>query len=136
MTAPDGIAPGESLGRGVFSRSQARRAERGRVLLNAFLEAEGEAEISVDRLDMAPPMEAKEIGDRVAAGRGKQFYGWAVVALEAAAANGRRARASRLLDNPYNADIVLPDAAVEDRDEQKRHAQELADASAWRGRDD
>ncbi len=136
MTAPDGIAPGENLGRGVFSRSQARRAERGRVLLNAFLEAEGEAEISVDRLDMAPPMEAKEIGDRVAAGRGKQFYGWAVVVLEVAAANQRQALASPQLDNPYHADIVLPDAAVEDRDEQKRHAQELADASAWRGRDD
>ena len=29
------------------------------------------------------------------------------------------------------ADIVLPDTAAEDREEQKQHAQELADAATW-----
>ena len=85
---------------------------------------------------MAPYLEAKEIGDRVAAGRGKQIL-WLgrLSSLTVAAANQRQVLASPQLDNPH-ADIVLPDAAVEDRDEQKRHAQELADASVWRGRDD
>ena len=72
----------------------------------------------------------------MAAARGKTFYGWAVIDAETAASNGRQVTASPQLDNPYHADIVLPDAAVEDREEQKRHAQELADASIWRNRDD
>ena len=136
MTAGDDIAPEENLGRDVFSNTQARRAGRGRVLINVFLEREGVPELSVDRLDLASPGEAAEIADGVAAARGKTFYGWAVVDAETAASNGRRVTASPQLANPYHADIVLPDAAVEDREEQKRHAQELADASIWRDRDD
>ena len=136
MTAGDDIAPEENLGRDVFSNSQARRAGRGRVLINVFLEREGEPELSVDRLDLALPREAVEIADGVAAGRGRTFYGWAVVDAHTAASNGRQVTASPQLDNPYHADIVLPETAAEDREEQKRHAQELADASIWRDRDD
>ena len=52
---------------------------------------------------------------------------------EDAAGNGRRVVASPILDqNPYHADIVLPSVVAEDREEQKRHAQELADMSRWR----
>ena len=54
--------------------------------------------------------------------------------VETAAASGRQAVASPQLGNPYHADIVLPDPAIEDREEQKRHAQELADSSVWRER--
>ncbi|MDE0176176.1 MAG: hypothetical protein OYH76_11660 [Defluviicoccus sp.] len=135
MTAGDDIAPEENLGRDVFSSNQAKRAGRGKVPINIFLEREGEPRLSVDRLDLASWGEAAEIADRVAAGRGRTFYGWAVVDAETAARNGRQVTASRQLDNPYHADIVLPDTAVEDREEQKRHAQELADASVWRHRD-
>ena len=135
MTAEDDIAPEENLGRDVFSSGQARRADRGRVPIHVFLEREGEPELSVDRLDLASPGEAAEIADRVAAGRGKTFYGWAVVDAETAGSNERQVTASPQLDNPYHADIVLPDPAVEDREEQKRHAQELADEATWRGRD-
>ncbi|MXW91263.1 MAG: hypothetical protein F4114_02830 [Rhodospirillaceae bacterium] len=135
MTDSEFIAPGENLGRGVFSSRDRNRARRSRVSLNVFLEKEGEARLSVDRLDVAPPAEAIEIADRVATARNRTFYGWAVVVSETAAANGRRVVASPQLDNPYHADIVLPDPAVEDREEQKRHAQELADSSIWRERD-
>ena len=31
----------------------------------------------------------------------------------------------------YHADIVLPDKAADEREEQKQHAQELADAAQW-----
>ena len=57
------------------------------------------------------------------------------VIAEDAVRNGRRAGASPILDqNPYHADIVLPRIASEDREDQKRHAQELADMSRWRSR--
>ncbi len=135
MTVKDDIGPGESLGRDVFSSSQARRADRGRILPNVFLGREGDPRLSVDRLDFASPGEATEIADRVAIGRSKPFFGWAVVKADAAASNGRQVTASPQTDNPYHADIILPDTAVEDRDEQKRHAQELADEASWRARD-
>ena len=134
MTVKDDIASGENLGRNVLSSGQAKRASRSRVPVHLFLEKEGETRLSVDRLDDAPPGEAVEIADRMAAARLRRFYGWAVVVVEDASANGRRVIASPLLDNPYHADIILPDSTIEDREEQKRHAQELADASAWRGR--
>ena len=84
--------------------------------------------------------EAIEIGDNVAANRtcmlnrNVRFYGWAVVSSEDALENGRLVNASPLESNPFHADIILPDLAREMRDEQVRHAQELADASRWRDR--
>ena len=80
------------------------------------------------------------LGDRIAIGRsvGRKvtFYGWAVITAEYAENNGRRVVATPLPDNLYHADIVLPDSTAENRDEQVRHAQELADASLWRERPD
>lgn len=134
MTGEDNLAAGENLGRSVLSSGQAKRARRRRVPFHLFLEKEGETRLSVDRLDDVPPAEAVEIADRMAAARRRQFYGWAVIVVEDASANARRVIASPLLDNPYHADIILPDSTIEDREEQKRHAQELADASTWRAR--
>ena len=136
MTADDDIRPEENLGRDVFSSNQAKRAGRGRVPFNVFLEREGEPHLSVDRRDRASPGEAAEIADRVATSRSRTFYGWAVAVAETAASNGRQVTASPQLSNPHHADIVLPDAATEDREEQKRHAQELSDVSVWRDRAD
>ena len=104
--------------------------ERARVPHHVFLEREGITEISVDRLDPAPPAEAVASAARIANDRGATFYGWAVVVARNAGANGRHVRTSAKPDNPYHADIVLPDLAAEDREEQKRHAQELADSSS------
>ena len=125
------IAPQERLGRGVFSNAAARRAPR-RISLNVFLERPTEVALSVDRLDVAPPLEAITIADQVGSARGNPFYGWAVVETRQATMNGRRVVSSPLPgENPYHADIVLPDEAADDREEQKRHAQELADAATW-----
>lgn len=134
MTAPRAIGPGEDLGRGVFSSRNRDRARRGKTPHHVFLEREGTIEVSVDRLNFAPETEMSGIADRVAANRNATFYGWAVVVEDRARANGRGAIASPITDNPYHADIILPAPAAEDREEQKRHAQELADASTWRGR--
>ena len=133
MTAEYSIAPGENLGRAVLSSRQANRASRQRVPFHVFLEKKGETRISVDRVDVAPQVEAVEIAERMATARNRRFYGWASVVVEDANANRRRVMASPLLDNAYHADIILPDSTIEDREEQKRHAQELADASTWRG---
>ena len=44
----------EELGRGIFSRSQRRRAANGVIPYQVFLERAGERNISVDRLSTAP----------------------------------------------------------------------------------
>ena len=134
MTVPSAIGPGEDLGRGVFSSRNCGRARRGKTPHHVFLEREGTIEISVDRLKHASEVEMSGIADRVAANRNATFYGWAVVVEDRARANGRGVIASPRPDNPYHADIILPALAAEDREEQKRHAQELADASTWRER--
>ncbi len=129
------IAPGEILGRGVFSSRHRDRARRARVPFHVFLERAGVARLSVDRLDAASPDAAVRIAEQVAAARRATFYGWAIVIAEKAGADARQVIATPRPNNPYHADIVLPDIAVEDREEQKRHAQQLADSSRWRARD-
>ena len=131
---PETIAPWEELGRGVFSSKHAERARRSRVPHHVFLTPPGKSDISVDRLGVSPIEDAAAIGDSVAAARSATFYGWAVVSADGASSSGRRVDSAPLLENPYHANIVLPESAAEDREEQKRHAQELADASLWRGR--
>ena len=131
MGVPIEVDPEERLGRGVFSERGARRAPR-RIALNVFLERPTVVELSVDRLDVARPHEAISIAEQVGNRRGKPFFGWAVVETRQAMTNGRRVVSSpRPSENLYHADIVLPDTAAEDREEQKQHAQELADAATW-----
>lgn len=134
VTDSDQVGQEEKLGRGVFSSRHRDRARRARVPHHVFLERPGVTKISVDRLDSAPPDEAVAIADEIAAARSAKFHGWEVITARQAGVNGRQVRASARLHNPYHADIVLPDLAAEDREEQKRHAQELADRSSWRER--
>lgn len=136
ILVPREIGSEEELGRGVFSSRHAERAERSRVPHHIFLERPGITEISVDRLSIAPTDEAVAIAEVAAIARDASFYGWASVSADEAGRNARRVTASPLSSNPYHADIVLPGATAEDREEQKRHAQELADASHWRARPD
>ena len=137
MEIPESIAPGERLGRGVSSSRIARRARRPhfQIPLTVFLPPRGESTISVDRLSVAPHDAAATIADRRDRERARTFYGWAVITAEAATYNGREVVASPIPDvNLYHADIVLPQNVALDREEQKRHAQELADASYWNDR--
>lgn len=127
------VADQEELGRGVFSSSAAAKATRSLVPFSVFLEKKGEQRISVDRLSKAPTNEAVLIAEKTAAHRQKPFFGWAVVTAANARKSDRRVRSTPIIpDNRYHADIVLPESAIELRDEQKQHAQELRDLSIWR----
>ena len=130
----DQVGPQEELGRGVFSSKNAKRAKRSRVPAHVFLEKPREPKISVDRLSAAPVEEVVIIAERVAARRGASFYGWAIVTAKRIRENRREVVATPLPDNPYHAEILLPEGAAEEREEQQRHAQELADASRWQDR--
>ena len=136
MVVPADISDKENLGRIVSSSGQAKYARRhNRNQINAFLEKEGKKAISVDRLDVAPSQDVLVAnGEKVAAARKRTFYGWAVIIAKKAEANMRKVVSSPQKDNPYHADIILPDLAAKDREEQKGHAQELADNSTWRER--
>ena len=137
MEIPESVALDENLGRGVSSSRIARRARRPnfQIPLNVFLPPRGVSNISVDRLSVAPHDVAVAIAGKRDGERDRTFYGWAVITGFAVTDNGRRIVASPIPDvNLYHADIVLPDSAIHDREEQKRHAQELADASRWNDR--
>ena len=136
MTTRNDIAPDECLGRGVFSSRDRDRSRRGTVPHHVFLGKRGNVEISVDRVDLVSSTEAARIADGVATARNATFHGWAVITAKQACASERQTVATPRRDNPYHADIVLPDSAAEDRERQKRHAHELADASKWRERPD
>lgn len=128
--ALDGVEPSEDLGRGVFSSRVARRSHRS-VPHTVFLERPGVPRISVDRLSIAPRAEALDHARNMAEQRDGRFYGWAVLSAELAASSGRRVLATPQKDNPFHADIELPDSAQEERDDQIQHARELADACRW-----
>lgn len=126
----------ERLGRGVFSSRQANRAMRSKAPYHVFLERRGVVEISVDRLNLAPPEKALEIANSNAVRRGATFYGWAAVKAKVAKERERQVRASPIPDNSFHADIILPDSVKEDRNEQIIHAIELARNSKWCDRSD
>lgn len=133
---PDTIESSEELGREIFSKGQAKRAARNAVPKNVFLEKEGVAKLSVDRLSVAPIEEVIINADKAAEKRNRTFYGWATLTASNAGLNERKVFASPTQDNPYHADIELPEKAVEDREEQILHAQWLADLSSWEERPD
>ena len=128
----EAVSENEYLGREVFSRSSAKRARRNRIPFRVFLEREGIKLISVDRLDNASVEEATSIAGQNAIARNASFYGWAVVLGAHAMADERKVVPSPTSLNPFHADIVLPDQAALDREEQKSHAQNLADQATWR----
>lgn len=142
MTVPANISEKENLGRIVVSQRHAKYARRhNRNQINVFLEREGQKAISVDRLEAAPSEGVLVAnGEKVAAtrrrpdGSRRTFYGWAVIKAKEAGSDGRKVISTPQQDNPYHADIILPDLAVRDREEQKAHAQKLADSSTWRER--
>ena len=134
MTIPSDISDQEKLARGIFSKRIVKRAPR-KIPFDVFLEKKDEKTISVDRFDVAPSIDILvEISDEMAKNRQGLFYGWAVITAENASDNGREVIASPQQDNPYHADIILPDAVVKEREEQKMHAQQLANNATWHER--
>ena len=123
----------EDLGRGVFYRRRRNRARNGNIDVDIFLEREQVESISVDRMDHAPIDELADWSRERAQNRGSssQFYGWAVLKVRDAAANGRTVEATPTPRNRCHADIFLNVTGEERRRQQKVHAIELADKSRW-----
>ena len=154
MTAPDRILPDEDrVGRGVFSRKERDfLRKKGRARAALFFDSRSPAEISVHRLapgangdsadhpDLAPDETMAEIGDREAKARSEKsgerrtFYGWGELSAGDAAQERRVVRAAPLPDNPWHADIVLPEEDADDKDARWRHAEDLAALALWRPR--
>lgn len=133
-TIPNSVSDWEELGRSLFSSRQSQQAAKGSVPHNVFLEP-GAREISMDRLTCAPTVDVvATIAERVGKRRSppRNFYGWAVATAEKIRQLGSRVNASPLPCNPYHADVVLPDAAIESEDEQRHYAAKLAGISEWR----
>ena len=136
-TIPSSVSAWEELGRGIFSSRQSQQAAKGTVPYHVFLERIGATKISVDRLTCAPtPVAVAAIAEGVGARRDppRHFYGWAVAETEKVIQIDGRVDASPLPCNPYHADIVLPDAAVESEEAQRQYAAKLARMSEWRPR--
>lgn len=136
-TIPSFVSAWEELGRDIFSERQSKQAANGTVPLQVFLERIGIRELSVDRLTCAPTTaEVAAIAERVGARRDppRNFYGWAVVETGKVRQIGGRVKASPLPCNPYHADIVFPDTAVESEEAQRQYAAKLAGKSKWRPR--
>ena len=122
------------LGRAVFSNRQARKAIRGMVEDNIFLERLG-ASLSVDRFGFCSTQELTNIQNKNAEirsqkeSRKRSFYGWVNVEAKIARRNHRRVYATPMGSNSYHAEIILPKDI--DRDEQITHARELASNTTW-----
>lgn len=134
MSVASQIKPDEHLGRRCSSSKKARRARRSNIPHTEFMPKKTPINISVDRLSMADQAGADiaNIARVEGAKRNVSFYGWAVIANQDVGRNGRKTKASPTTNNPYHGDIVLPESARDDHDEQISHAQELAAATFWR----
>ena len=71
-----------------------------------------------------------QLAEKKCAQSGRKFYGWAVLTAAEVSQNERTVVASPEDDNPYHADIVLPEKVADDQIAINRHAQELADAAS------
>lgn len=116
-----------------MSSSQARRARNSRAPINVYLESEGTTELSVDRLSLGQVDRLVVIADAGASARRRRFYGWMATSALEARLHERSVVASPTDENPYHADIVLPDS-VETIDDQRHHAQLLRDLAEWKAR--
>ena len=129
------LSAAEPIARGIFSRSHltGKNPHTGvrRVRPNAFLEGEGEQLISVDRTAGAPIEDLVRLGEERALRRRRTFYGWGKLLVSEAEGSGRgvKVRESRKLDNPYHADIVLPENT--EPATQKHVARRLARKARW-----
>ena len=124
----------ENIGRSVFSRRAARRARKGIIIHEVFLESLEVDSISVDRMDHATRGDLAALSIQTGQNRTppRDFHGWAVLTVDAAAANGRTVKATPDGFNRYHADIFLNlRDDKERRDGQKQHANELATLAKW-----
>ena len=130
---PD-LGSSENIGRSVFSDKAAKRARKGTVIHDVFLESLEADSISVDRMDHVTRRALAALSIQTGRNRTprRDFHGWAVLTVDAAASNGRTVRATPNEFNRYHADIFLNLRDDEERrDGQKQHANELATLAKW-----
>jgi hypothetical protein len=135
MTSPSSVvSPSEALGRGIFDSRKAKNARRGTILPGVFRERSGIHQLSVDRLSFGCHEEISSVHDMERPGQ--KFHGWAVISAESASQSGRTVVARPIEpQNPYHAEIVLPDMTGLDADEeQDQHALNLAMMAKWLSR--
>ena len=126
----------ENIGRSVFSRRAAKRARKGTVIHDVFLESLEADSISVDRMDHVTRRALAALSIQTGRNRTprRDFHGWAVLTVDAAASNRRTVRATPNEFNRYHADIFLNLRDDEERrDGHKQHANELATLAKWWG---
>ena len=130
---PD-LGSSENIGRSVFSRRAAKRARKGTIIHDVFLESLEADSISVDRMDHATRRALAALSIQTGQNRTppRDFHGWAVLTVDAAASNRRTVKATPDEFNRYHADIFLNlRDDKERRDGQIQHAIELATLAKW-----
>lgn len=130
----ESISNEDFLGRGIFKSKQAKRATKGNIDFDIFFYKESKS-LSVDRFGFCSKKILSQIQDKNAELRSqteeiqRSFYGWAKIKAIIARRNRRTVQATPTKDNPYHADINLPENL--ERDEKISHAKELASESTW-----
>lgn len=122
----------DNLGRCVYSGRDKKKINNGHTPYRLFFT--NSPKISVDRLDYKTNEQMTEIADANGENRKQKFYGWAEITVRATKEMDRKVEISPTLDNPWHADIVLPENAKEDEILQKEHAHSLALHARWRDR--
>ena len=122
------------LGRGIFSSRQAKRAFRGNIDFYIFFYKESES-LSVDRFGFCSKKRLTQIQDKNAESRSRtegtqrSFYGWAKIETKLVRKSGGTVQATPTQDNPYHADINLPENIK--RDQKIEYAKRFASYSEW-----
>ena len=152
MKAKAILSIADRVGRGVFSKRNRGDLKKGQAPAALFFDRTSPTSISVHRLtpnagehppadsDLASDETMADIGDSAArarsasAGETRQFYGWGELSVKDAGKNRRIVRASPLPENPWHADIVLPEICANNAEARWEHAEELAALAVWRPR--
>ena len=141
MNVPD-IQDDEQLGRRVtnlryFNKIQKsiNRGDAHPCPYQIFKSKLGEAEISVDRIDLAPIKKVAEVAKRIAEQSNREFYGWGVI-IYRFLPQGFSARPSpdEETSNKYHASLYSPYQVTdggEEKDRREDYARELADKATW-----
>jgi hypothetical protein len=117
----------DRLGRRVFSQGKATQLQKGRKVHEIFMPPPGRPRLSVDRLNHAETEVMVVVVARTAGERATKFQGWSVVTVVAIESEKNcLVIESGQPDNPFHADIVLPDSVIEDKDVRKAYATRLA----------
>lgn len=132
--APPPLSPDEPLGRAVYSKRLRKRALKGKIDDDIYLEREEAESISVDRMRCASREELADLARKRGRKRPKppnRFQGWAVLAVRDAAQNGRTVAATPTPENRCHADICLNIAEADRKHMWNQHAVELAALAHW-----